>query len=113
MLGGIFTVTINSVGALGESKDYYFTAPFDMTLYHVSMCNLTNGTTSVQLKNTTDSTDLTDDDAVGEGSTPTEINLDDMNGDQYPHIDKGDVVHFDIDDTDGDDVLIVATFLVG
>jgi hypothetical protein len=113
MLGALWTITINSVGALSESKDYYVVAPFDCSLFHVSMCNLMNGTTNLQIKNTTDSSNLTDDDAVGEGSTPTEINQDDMNGDQYPHIDKGDVIHFDIDDTDGDDVLIVATFLVG
>lgn len=113
MLGALWTVTINSVGALSESKDYYLVAPFDMSLFHVSMCNLSGGTVSVQIKNTTDSTSITDDDAVGEGSTPTEINLDDMLNDAYPHIDKGDVIHFDVDDTDGDDVLIVATFLVG
>ena len=113
MLGALWTITINSVGALSESKDYYVKVPFDCTLFHVSMCNLTNGTVSLQIKNTTDSANLTDDDAVGEGSTPTEIDKDDMLNDQYPHIDKGDVIHFDIDDTDGDDVLIVATFLVG
>jgi hypothetical protein len=113
MLGKLWTITINSVGALSESKDYYVTAPFDCSLFHVSACNLTGGTVAVQLKNTTDSTNLTDDDAVGEGATPAEMDRDDMNGDQYPHIDKGDVIHFDIDDTDGDDVLIVATFLVG
>jgi len=113
MLGALWTVTINSVGALSESKDYYVKVPFDCSLFHVSMCNLTNGTTSVQIKNVTTSESITDDDAVGEGSTPTEINLDDMADDTYPHISKGDVIHFDVDDTDGDDVLIVATFLVG
>ena len=113
MLGALWTVTINSVGALAESKDYYVKVPFDCSLFHVSACNLTNGTVALQIKNVTDSTSITDDDAVGEGTTPTEINLDDMLNDAYPHIDKGDVIHFDLDDTDGDDVLIVATFLVG
>jgi hypothetical protein len=111
MLGKIWTVSAFLHGAIGESKDFYFTAPFDCSLYHVSACNLAGGTVSLQIKD--DGVAITDDVAVGEGSTPAEMDLDDMASDTYPHIAKGSVIHFDIDDTDGDDICIVATFLVG
>lgn len=111
MLGAIWTVCISFFGAPGESKNMYVTVPFDCTLFHVSTCNLTAGTGTFKI--TDDGTDITDDDALGLGSTPAEMNLDDMASDAYPHIDKGSVLNFVLTDTDTDDVMIVATFMVG
>jgi hypothetical protein len=109
MLGRPFVVSFVLTGAPGESKAYYFTAPCDMTLFHVSLCNISGGTGTLDI--TDDGTEITDDDAIGEGSTPTVMNQDDMSGDQYPRIAAGSVVGFHLTDTDTDDVMVVATFL--
>jgi hypothetical protein len=111
MLGKLWTVSFALVGAPGESKNFYCVAPFDCSLYHVSLCNLADGTGTFKI--TDDGTDITDDAAIGTGSTPTEIDLDDMAGDAYPHIAKDSVIGFTLTDDDTDDVMVVATFLVG
>ena len=111
MLGKLWTVSFALVGAPGESKAFYCIAPFDCTLYHVSSCNITGGTATLQI--TDDTVAITDTDAIGENVTPIEMDLDDMASDTYPHIAKGSVIGFIIADTDSDDVMVVATFLVG
>jgi len=113
MLGALWTVSVNCKATLGEDTDYYFVAPFDCSLFHVSACNLSGVSCAVQIKNTTDSSTLTDDIAIGEGTTPTEVTITEMTGDQYPHVDAGDVLHIDLDDTDADDILVILTFTVG
>ena len=111
MLGKVWTVSMFLVGAPGEDKNFYFTTPFDCSLFHVSACNISGGTATITIKD--DGTSITDADALGEASTPAELDLDDMLNDAYPHIAKGSVLHFFLDDTDSDDVCVVATFLVG
>jgi hypothetical protein len=111
MLAKIWTVSFALVGAPGESKAFYCVAPFDCTLFHVSSCNISGGTATLTISD--DGTDITDTDAIGTDDDPAVMNLDDMASDAYPHIAKDSVIGFALADTDSDDVMVVATFLVG
>lgn len=111
MLGKVFVVSFALVGAPGESKAFYFTTPFDLQLIHVSACNITGGTATLTMSD--DATDITDTVTIGTNITPVVLDLDEMASDAYPHIAGGSVVGFALADTDSDDVMIVATFLVG
>ncbi len=87
----VYTVYIP--GALSADKDIYFTAPFDMTLKHISGQCITQDAT-LQVKD--DGSAITDSITITAGTTPVEADRDEFLNDEYPQIRKDSVVHLDI-----------------
>ncbi len=90
-------------GTLAADHTYTFTAPFGMTLVHVSLVNSSANAGSLDIGESSDPDGYKDGFAFGVSGTPTELDsMDDFDGalagGQYPHLDDGDIFSIIIKD---------------
>ena len=106
---------IHIPGTLAANVVARFTAPFDMTLEHVSAVGSNNNDATLALGTSADDDAYLVATAIGDSGTPAEFDLDDFVNDTHPHILKGTVVVATLDfdgatGTAAQNVSIVLTF---
>ncbi len=92
MPGEHFTVSYHTAGTLAANHTFYFTAPFDCQLVHVSAVasNASNGI--IDIGPSTDTDGYLDAKDIGDSLAPAEFDKDDFVGAEYPHIAKGTII---------------------
>jgi hypothetical protein len=100
---GTFQQVFIVQGTLAADHTYTFTAPFGMTLTHVSMVNTSANAGTLDIGESSDTDGYKDGGTFGVSGTPTELDEpSDFDGaladSQYPHLDKGDVFSIIIKD---------------
>ena len=108
----IWTISITPPGAITANKTFYYEAPADLQLVHVTgSCNTQDATVAIY----DDGTQVNDTLTLTAGTTPLEQeDKGDFVGDQWPHIAKGSIIKVVI--TNGSnavDTVVVITFTIG
>ena len=115
MQGNHIQNTIHIPGTLAANITVYFTAPFDITLEHVSAVASNNSDATLKIGTSADDDAYLVATAIGDSGTPAEFELDDFVNDTHPHVLAGTivVVTLDFDGASGtaaQNVTIVLTF---
>ena len=121
----VFQQAYHVAGSAAANLAITFTAPFDMSLVHVSAVGSNDGDASFTIGDSDDADEYLTTALVGDSATPTEFDHDDFvdtagdtHGRYYPRIADGTIVKIAVDfDGDGgtavDDLTLVLTFVEG
>ncbi|HUV95816.1 MAG TPA: hypothetical protein VMX14_13455 [Anaerolineae bacterium] len=95
----IFTLSFCVPGTLGANVLFYWKAPFDCTILHVSAVASNDSDATIKIG---DSADSGNDDylaaaVIGDSAVPAEFARTDFVGDQYPRIHDGDITYVTVD----------------
>ena len=106
---------IHIPGTLAANVVARFTAPFDMTLEHVSAVASNNSDATLALGTSADDDAYMVAKAIGDSGTPAEFDLDDFVSATHPHILKGTIVVVTLDfdgsaGTAAQNVTVILTF---
>ena len=119
----MFAITVALPGTITADATFFFKVPCACTLREVSACANNGSTAAVNVGTKTDPDKFFDDEDLGDSDTPAVYDLDDFAstavtnaGDEYPHLDEGDIVAVGLDvdgSTDPVDPTIVLWFQEG
>ena len=93
-----FQQVINLGPTLAANHTSSFAMPFNAQLIHVSACNSTANAGKIDIGSDSDADAYLDDQSFGVSGTPVEFDRTDFVGDQFPHVDAGDIVKVTITD---------------
>lgn len=117
-----FQQAYHITGALAANVSIVFTAPFDMSLIHVSAVASNDSDATMIIGTSGDGNGYLESTTIGDSATPKTFNWDDFDGalagGQAPHIAKGTVVIITIDydgagGTAAENLTLVLTFTEG
>jgi hypothetical protein len=113
-----FQQTYHVPGTLSADLDIRYKAPMNCTLLHVSAVASNDSDATLTIGTSDDDDEFLDTTVIGDSQVPTEFELADFVGDQYPRIADGDVVVITVDydgdsGTAADDLTLLLTFAEG
>jgi hypothetical protein len=119
----MFAITVALPGTITADATWFFKVPCACTLREVSAAANNASTGKVNVGTKADPDGYLDDEDLGDSDTPAVYDLDDFDGDlvtnqgdDYPHLDEGDIVAVGLDvdgSTDPTDPTIVLWFQEG
>ena len=118
----LFAVTMYVPGQITTNHEMFFKVPCACTLREVSAVASNSNGGTFDVGDSDDPDGFLDGKALGDSDTPTVYDLDDFNGalvdnqgDDYPHLDEGDIVEVKLIDgeTSPTDTTIVLWFQEG
>jgi len=121
----VFTIPIHVTGTLGANVVFYWTAPFDCTLLHVSAVASNDSDATIIVGESDDTDEYIQSHVIGDSATPVEFDGDDFYDTDglthtryYPRCHDGDIVVVTVDydgssGTAAQNLTVVLTFAKG